>query len=120
MRILNFTANDEEKYNLIYEGFVMSGRPMKGPDLRVCAKVFDKLETIGKYSENEKDKNRGIHVLGKPGKVALEEVEYNLLKSALDEVAWNTLGARKAAPIMDWLVNIPEETTVKESLKVER
>lgn len=113
MRILNFTKDDQEKYNLIYEGFVMSGRPMKGGDLRVCAKIFDKLETLGKYSDDEKDKNRNIYVFAKPGTVTLEEVEYNLLKASLNEVAWNALGARKAAPIMEWLDNIKEETTVK-------
>lgn len=110
MRTLHFAADEvsAKRFDMIYEGFTFTGRAFKGSDLRLCAKIFDKLETLGEASE-EKNGITIYKFAGKAGKVSLEEVEYNLLKTSLDEVSWNAAGARKAAPTMDWLSAIPED-----------
>lgn len=108
MRTLQFSETDKEKYDLIYEAFAMTERPMRGADLRVCAKVFDKLETLGKYSDSKL--NRNLFVFNDiAGFIKLEEPEYNLLVDSLKNVTWNSVGARKASPIIDWLEGIKED-----------
>jgi hypothetical protein len=109
MRTLEFTKDDKGKYDLIYEGFVLTSRPMQGGDIRVVAKIFDKLETLGRYDEENSNKNRNLFIFDKPGKISFEEPEFILLKDALTKVQFNTSGARKAAPIMEWLESIPED-----------
>lgn len=112
MYTINFEATDKEKFDLIYEAFAFSDRPMKGPDLRLCAKVFDKLETLGHFSE-EKSGRRIFIFNGEAGYIRFENAEYSLLTETLDHVTWNSVGARKAAPVMEWLASIKEDNAVK-------
>lgn len=86
---------------------------MKGADIRICAKIFDKLEVLGEFSE-EKGGRRIFLYNNKGGSVRLEEVEYSLFKETLDFVEWNTVGARKAAPVLDWVASIKEDSITLE------
>lgn len=111
MRTLEFTTDSKERYDLIYEAFVASDRPMQAGDLRVCAKIFDKLETLGKPSAER----ASIFVFEKAGQIKLEEQEFTLLRDAMNQVRWNALGARRAAPVFEWLDSIKED-----SIKLEK
>jgi hypothetical protein len=111
MYTLNFDAStpeSKERFDLIYEAFAFSSRPMKGADVRICAKIFDKLETLGQFTE-EKGGRRIFIFDGEGGRIQLENVEYSLLKETLDFVEWNAYGARKAAPVMEWLASLKED-----------
>lgn len=110
MYTLNFdtTPESKERFDLIYEALAFSTRPMKGPDLRICAKLFDKLETLGNFTE-EKGGRRIFIYNNEGGDLKLENAEYNLLKETLDFVEWNAYGARKAAPVLEWLASLKED-----------
>lgn len=103
MRELKFDESNKDAYDLIYEGITASEKTFKSGDLRTIAKVYTKLEELGKVEEK-----RPIFHFEKAGSVLLEEVEYILLKDALEQVSWNALGARRAAPILEWLESLPD------------
>lgn len=113
MRILEFTQVDKEKYDLIYEGFVYTSKPIMGPDIRLCAKVFDKLETLGKYSDNPQDKEKGIYVFDHAGQIFLEEPEFRFLIDCMNQTKYNAMGARRVVKVMNWLNDIKEEPLLK-------
>lgn len=103
MRELIFNESNKDAYDLIYEGITASERTFRGGDLRVVSKVFTKLEELGKIEDT-----RPIYHFETAGTVLLEEVEYVLLKDALEQVSWNALGAKRAAPILAWLEGLPD------------
>lgn len=113
MRTLYFTKDEETKYNLLYEAFAMSDRPMRAGDLRLCAKIYDKFELIGEFSEEKRGTR--LYKLAKDGHVALEEPEFALLLDAFKQVPWTSQGARNAAPILDWLESIKEDVIAKKT-----
>ena len=115
MRTLTFGPDDKEKYDLIYEAFAVTERPFKGADLRIAAKIFDKLESLGAYSTSRGNIN--MHVFKAPGEIKFEEAEFSVLKESLQAVTWNAAGARKAAPVLDWIDGIKEDSA---KLKVEK
>lgn len=112
MRTLNFNttneADNKERYDLLYEAFAGTTRPIGGAEVRVCARIFTKFEELGKLSE-EKMNGQFIYIFGRPGIVQLEEPEFKLFKECVSSVKWNALGARKAAPILEWVEMSKEE-----------
>lgn len=107
MRTLKFTEENKDAYNLIYEGFTFTERPFKGSDVRLAAKIFNKLEEIGKFSEEVRGSR--VFTFAKEGLIKLEEPEYSFMRECLNNISWNAAGARKAAPILDWFEAIKEE-----------
>lgn len=110
MRILEFKfPDDTEKYGILYEGFAFTEKTFRGTEIRLAAKIFTKLEELGKFKADVG--GRTVFELDKSGTVTFEEVEFSSLKTALDEVSWNSTGARRAAPILEWLDTITEDST---------
>lgn len=103
MRELKFDESNKDSYDLIYEGLTASEKIFRGGDLRVVAKIYTKLEELGEVEEK-----RPIYHFKRAGSVLLEEIEYTLLKDALEQVSWNALGARRAAPVLSWLEVLPD------------
>src|SRR6266498_493841 len=100
MRTLTFTEKDVEKYELIHEGLLGSEFPLKGINVRLSAKIFDKLEAIGKIKQEQNGLARYTTVKG--GMIQLEEPEFSLLIECLNNVSWNAIGARRANKVFDW------------------
>lgn len=101
MRIVDFSGNNKEKFNIMYEGLLATNT--RGAETRLLSKVFIKLEEIGELKPNTP-----IYVLEEDGKkIVLEDAEYDLVLKLLDTVEWNGLGARKAGALMEWLSSIP-------------
>lgn len=103
MRELKFDESNKDSYDLIYEGLTATERTFRGGDLRVVAKVYTKLEILGEVEEK-----RPIYHFKEAGSVLLEEIEYTILKESLEQVAWNALGAKRAAPVLEWLEGLPD------------
>lgn len=105
--------DNDAKYELVYESLCTAQEGYKGAQTRVIAKVFDKMESIGILrpdSEVAFRLNPLLHNDDDIGYTAwtieLEDAEFDLLKKAFSSTPWTGLGAKKAAPVYDWLETI--------------
>lgn len=109
MRRLEFGETDGEKFNMIYQGFLLGGNgpSSKGIDVfRREVKVLDKLDAISTEKED------GSRVLNEgPQSILLEQPEYDLLKKYFENTPWTTKVSRQVVNISDWLASIPVEET---------
>jgi hypothetical protein len=114
-RKLVFVEGDQEKFALLYQGFLNGGTGQsRGLEvMRREARVLDKLDAIsqpeiiqidGKTVEtNDRVPKLGEQVL------LLEQPEYELLKAHFEATPWTTRVVRKVVSICDWLSAIPLE-----------
>jgi hypothetical protein len=106
MRVVDFSGDNREKYNIMYEGLLATNT--HGGETRLLSKVLLKMEDIGVPKGNT-----FIYVLEKDGKIVLEDAEYDLVKKLLDTVEWNGVGAKKAGVLMEWLDKIPAQPALE-------
>jgi hypothetical protein len=105
MRYLIFYPTEPGHYKVLYDGLISSDRGVSGVEARVVARLLSRLEAIGKPSDSS---NGIVFMMGdRPQVMALEDVEYRLMKELLDNVRFIPKFARQVAAALDWFDAAP-------------
>lgn len=108
MRYLSFSGSDQDKtrYAIIQIALAQSGRRNSPNDLGVITDLARSLRTVGEAAEETK--LQGIPVTlyelrDAGGVVALESVEYRMLKDLVDKTGWAAVFAEPVTDLRRWL-----------------
>jgi len=98
----------KELYQLIYDSGSNTPHGFTKPETRIFGRVLTKLENIGHVS-GRTTQSKSFDLGDDGGIVSLEDTEFDLLMTALNEVAWQARYTRKADSLYEWLTNTPKE-----------
>lgn len=111
MRTLDFSGpKGKARFDTLYGGFVNSPRGFDKKETRVANKILDKLEAVAKPITGVGKDARVQYELDEsaPGRVTLEDAEFELVVKALDENRWIGQGIRLYGDLSEWLESIVE------------
>jgi len=112
------TAEDREKFSLLYQGFLTGGNMAQSKGMEITrreARVLDKLDSISEDSGGEKCATCGTATMNKREMIAadhtleLEPPDFDLLKKYFEATPWTVRVAKRVVDISDWLGSIPLE-----------
>jgi hypothetical protein len=93
---------------MLYDSATNTPHGFSKPETRVFGRVLTKLESVGVASERN-TRVKSFDLLPDGGTVALENSEFEILITALNEVAWQARYTRKADSLYTFLENSPNE-----------
>jgi hypothetical protein len=107
--MLTFPADvleSADRYQMIYDGLTNTPRGFNAPaEGRVFVAILEKFEAIG--TPKTLPNGTATYVFnGIGGNVELNDAEYALAKSALDEVKWLAPSVRRAIAVLDWFSGV--------------
>jgi hypothetical protein len=106
--ILGSIENYKELYELLYDSSTNTPHGFTKQETRIFGRVLTKLESIGVVSK--RTTNSKSFDLGSDGGIAsFEDTEFDILMTALNEVAWQARYTRKADSLYEWLESAPKE-----------
>lgn len=92
MKHLKFSRDEEKIFANLYTGFCESGFSKGKQAIRRSLKVIDAMEKLMSINEPTKNGERKIELNFEDGAdsvtLALEDAEFDLLKSSMDEIQW--------------------------------
>lgn len=122
MRKLVFGGEEQDKtnYQTLYAGFLL-GTPQEGlrglGKNRSAMKIMDKFEALARPENSYKEGERRqmlpsgdfIFDLREPGEITLDQAEYEMLKTHVENTPWVPGSSRRAVAALEFLENAPEE-----------
>lgn len=102
MKKLEFTQFNKEMFEMMYEGLLVTPLQLDTKALkRAMDKVLDKIEAIGK--RKAKPEELLYTLKDETAILELEDVEYDLVKKAIEMVPWRPMAVRKGNKLEDFI-----------------
>lgn len=108
MRVISFddSQDSKDRFSVLWEGWLAGTQDLRGlGNLRTGAKVMDALEIISGSTDPATGITRQLKPEG--GDLYLEEVEWAMLKAAVESVGWRPLAVKRALAAIEALDKAP-------------